>query len=199
MTRVYIVRHGQTDWNAERRLQGSTDVPLNEEGRAQARACAEGLARVIERGAPMLTSPLSRALETARIMAPVLGSEVTVDPRLVERAYGAWEGRTPEERAQVYPQATADWHAGREPSFPGYEGHARVAERASAAILEHVVDDGDLVVVTHGSAGRMATLALMEVPLAMHTVSGLANASWSLLERGRGGRWVLERHNIGPL
>ena len=86
----FVLRHGQTDWNVEARLQGSTDIPLNDTGRAQARAAAaffkdRGLTRIV-------TSPLIRAHETARLVGEQLGLEPVIDARLIERNFGLFEG-----------------------------------------------------------------------------------------------------------
>ena len=95
MTAFYVLRHGQTDWNQQMRLQGSTDIPLNETGREQARHAAgflvgQGLTKII-------ASPLSRALETARIVGERLGLEPVIDARLIERNFGNFEGMTIDE------------------------------------------------------------------------------------------------------
>ncbi len=88
----FVLRHGQTDWNVQARLQGSTDIPLNDTGRAQARLAAElldglGITRIV-------ASPLSRALETAQIVGDRLGLEPSIDGRLIERNFGLFEGLT---------------------------------------------------------------------------------------------------------
>lgn len=197
MTRLFIVRHGETDWNAERRLQGSTDIELNDVGREQALKAARSLGAFLVDGATIVTSPMLRARETTEIMGAVLGMSFAVDDRLRERAYGPWEGMTESERREVYPAATAAWHEGKEPSFPGYEGHARVADRVTAAIREHVVPGGDLVVVTHGSASRLSLNALLGLPLGGRAIGTLHNAAWSGLALVRVGVWSLERHNVG--
>lgn len=89
IARVWLIRHGPTAWNAEGRLQGRADIPLSPAGRAAVAnwRLPEGLP-----GLPVVTSPLSRAQETAAILQ--LGREVTVEPRLTEMDYGAWEGET---------------------------------------------------------------------------------------------------------
>ena len=94
---LLLVRHGETDWNAEQRWQGQCDVPLNETGRVQARRLGARLARLWEQGAlprptRLLVSDLSRAVETAQLLnvAPLLET----DFRLRERGFGSWEGKT---------------------------------------------------------------------------------------------------------
>lgn len=93
MTELLLVRHGETDWNAERRWQGHADVPLNARGRDQARALADELAA----GAPIdivYSSDLSRARETAEIAATRLGLELVLEPNLREIDVGSRQGRT---------------------------------------------------------------------------------------------------------
>jgi probable phosphoglycerate mutase len=95
MASFYVLRHGQTDWNAQARLQGSTDIPLNDTGREQARIAAEFLAD--EGITRIIASPLSRALETAQIVGQRIGIAPELDPRLTERNFGLFEGMTIDE------------------------------------------------------------------------------------------------------
>src|SRR5580704_12785258 len=101
--KLYFVRHGETDWNAERRLQGRLDVPLNALGRKQAARCGELLGRLFAAGgtAPQqfafTASPLSRARETMEILRAALGlapDDYAIDSRLAELSFGSWEGLT---------------------------------------------------------------------------------------------------------
>src|SRR5271167_1245655 len=101
--KLYFIRHGETDWNAERRLQGLRDVPLNALGRKQAAQCSELLRGLFAAcGATpqqfaFMSSPLSRARESMEILRAALGvppSEYTIDPRLAELSFGSWEGLT---------------------------------------------------------------------------------------------------------
>ena len=86
----YFVRHGETDWNKEGRLQGHTNIPLNETGRAQARAAQQIIARLpIDQ---VVTSTLDRAIETAEILCQTSGKEIMRDARLCERSFGSFEG-----------------------------------------------------------------------------------------------------------
>jgi uncharacterized phosphatase len=104
ITTVCLVRHGETDWNATVRLQGSRDIPLNEAGREQARLVAAAIAG--EEWDAIVSSPLSRALDTATAIAAALGippDHITVRDDLKERAYGAAEGTTEVERNERWP------------------------------------------------------------------------------------------------
>jgi len=146
MTELYLVRHGETDWNAARRIQGRTDIPLNDEGRAQARRAAELLAR--RRWDAVYSSPLSRAHETAEIIAGHLGLDGVTDvDDLVERDYGDAEGMSFEQIEALYPEGVR---------APGQETRAAVAARVVPALLALAErHPGErLVVVSHGGAIR---------------------------------------------
>lgn len=143
---LYLVRHGETDWNLQRRIQGSTDVPLNDTGRAQAKRTGELLAS--RRWDAVVASPLSRAFDTASIIAAEVGlPEPTTDPRLVERAYGDAEGLEMSEVDRRYPGET---------HVRGREGREDVAARALDALMDiaEAHPDEDVIVVTHGGLIR---------------------------------------------
>ncbi|MCO4864129.1 histidine phosphatase family protein [Cupriavidus sp. WGlv3] len=133
-THLIVIRHGETAWNRERRLQGQLDIPLNETGHAQARALADALA-----GEPIdavYSSDLSRALETAAPLAEALGLQVRADARLRERSYGALQGKTYAEVAEHLPEDFARWQA-RVPDYapPAGESLLGFHERAVDAVL----------------------------------------------------------------
>lgn len=143
MTTVLLVRHGETDWNRDRRLQGQTDVPLNDAGRAQAAALARELAGT-EVDA-VYSSDLARSLETARAIAEPHGLEVVTRAALRERHFGSWEGLTDEEIRARFPEAaTGPWGDA--------ETHEQLTERVLAALHEIAASHpgGVVVVVTHG-------------------------------------------------
>ena len=102
MTTILLVRHGETDWNLERRWQGHIDRPLNDVGRAQARALADRLDS--EPFAAVYSSDLARARETAEIVAAAHGLPVHLDPRLREADVGEWSGLTADEIERRYPE-----------------------------------------------------------------------------------------------
>jgi broad specificity phosphatase PhoE len=155
---LYLVRHGETDWNSAGRWQGHTDIALNERGREQARRVA-----IVLRGtalAGIVSSDLVRARETAQIIAQQLGMELAyVDPTLRERAFGPFEGLTREECARLHAQA---WRAWRQDQVapPGAEDRptlaARVAIGLRRAAEEVAREDAGALVVTHGGALRAA-------------------------------------------
>jgi len=198
MTSLYLIRHGQTDWNVQGRLQGSTNTQLNDTGREQAQRAALSLSDVIRDDVVVVSSPLDRARDTAKIVAAQWGTEIHTDDRLIERDYGPWEGLSADERDQFDPLQHKEWSAGREPEYEGYENHASVGARMVEAVLEWAKRaPNDLLIVTHGSSSRMAILYLLELEVAGRRVGSLENAAWSRLIRPLGGGWSLDRHNIG--
>ncbi len=199
MTYLYLVRHGQTDWNASGRLQGATDIPLNAAGRDQAERVAAELKAIVPVQSVVFASPLARAADTARTIADALGAaDVTLDPRLAEREYGPWEGLTLSERKERYPEAVERWSLHGEAQVEGIEGNGPLARRVAAAIEEHAASaPGGLVVVSHGSAIRVGIHALLGIAPERRAIANLDNTRWSELVQRLGGRWSLERHNAG--
>ena len=123
-TELYLVRHGETDWNRQRRIQGLTDIPLNDTGREQARATGRALGRRAFDG--IFSSPLGRALETARIIAGEVGlPEPSVIDALAERNYGEAEGMGFDEIERRWPDRRA---------VPGQESREQVVERVLPAL-----------------------------------------------------------------
>ncbi len=158
MTELYLVRHGETNWNREKRIQGLTDISLNDIGRAQAKTTGILLAR--RSWDAVYASPLSRARETASIIARELGlgGPILLDA-LVERNYGAAEGLNWFEVELRYPHGTA---------VPGRESREQVGARVVPALVTLAEQRAgqSLVIVSHGGAIR-AVLSEVE-PSASH-------------------------------
>lgn len=151
MTRLLLVRHGETDWNADGRLQGQTDRPLSGFGREQARRLADELAT--EDFEAVYSSDLARARETAEIVGARLGLPVEVDPDLREKDWGNWEGLTAVERDRV--------------DFVGEstESHQERILRALRRISERHPGGGNVLVVTHGGSMRRVQTAALGMAL----------------------------------
>ncbi|HEX2578345.1 MAG TPA: histidine phosphatase family protein, partial [Aquihabitans sp.] len=156
MTRILLVRHGESVWNADGRWQGQADPPLTDRGRQQAvDAC-----RAIGTIDAIVTSDLERATDTGAVMARVLGVDhVATEPRLRERDAGPLSGLTRPEIHATYPGLLADDPAGFRPGpdghprWPeGWEADADLWERVQVALLAigRLVPDGDVLAVTHG-------------------------------------------------
>lgn len=105
-THLYLVRHGETDWNREQRLQGTLDVPLNSAGLAQARRLVDHFVRIPV--VCVVSSPLARASATAVIVAEACGCAHTTDARLREIDHGTWSGRTLADLGQCFPSLVKD-------------------------------------------------------------------------------------------
>jgi uncharacterized phosphatase len=181
---VAFIRHGQTDWNRDGLLQGSSDIPLNDTGRAQARDAFMTL-----RSRPwdaVVSSPLKRARETAYIIAQ--GLEIPLGPAypgLVERDYGSLEGTSAAAAIERWPDR----------EYPGAESLDEVAARGEAALAAIVNDmpDGAVLVVCHGTIIRYTVARLAGRP-----VPGIDNGSISLL-RFDDGAWRVATVNGIPL
>jgi broad specificity phosphatase PhoE len=147
VTTILLTRHGETDWNAEGRVQGHTDRPLNETGLAQARRLAGELAD--ERIDAVYASDLARALDTARLVAEPHGLPVVAITDLRERNFGSWEGLLDQEILERFPQAhTGPWGDDETPE----ELEERVLRALHMIAANH--PDGRVLVVSHGGPLR---------------------------------------------
>lgn len=165
MTTLYLVRHGETDWNRLGLLQGTTDVPLNAAGREQARALAEALRE--EEMDAAYSSPLSRALQTAEAVLEGRGVEIRVLPELRELCYGLWQGRGSQPRGRCNPGLERRWR--EDPwsvRFPGGETLPEVRERAAAALRRiRTAHPGERVLVSgHGHLNRVLLIEALGWP-----------------------------------
>ena len=157
MTILHFIRHGETEWNAEQRIQGQTDIPLSAKGREQARVLADRLAGA-SIGA-IWSSDLQRALDTARPLAERLGLEVRVTEALRERDFGDDEGKRDDEVLSFLPQSEGldpDW------AHPNGETRRDVWNR-TAAFLDALLGDPpaeEIALVTHGGPIRLGVAYL---------------------------------------
>lgn len=182
-TRVTLVRHGETEWNARGVYQGSRDVPLSPTGRAQARALGERLAAV--RFDVAYTSPLARARETAELVLAGRGPAACPAPELGEFGYGVWEGVPPAERRARWPELDARWAA--DPwavALPGGESLDALAARVLPAWerLLGAHPGGTVAVFAHGHVNRLILLHARGLPRAAFWSVAQPNASAVLLE-----------------
>ncbi|MDO5699940.1 MAG: histidine phosphatase family protein [Bowdeniella nasicola] len=203
--RVLLLRHGQTNHNVERRVQGGIDIPLNDVGRAQAEEAGRALERELaDTAVRIVASDLSRALATAEAAARQLGVDVVADSRLRERHFGQFEGLTGEELQEKYPAEYAVWRGGDTPELVGIETRPAVRARMIESIEEHAEQTPDgaaLLVVSHGSAITQALRGMLGVAeLGVPVFRGMDNCHWAELQPGSfggGARWRLFAHNRG--
>jgi glucosyl-3-phosphoglycerate phosphatase len=194
--RLILWRHGQTEWNITGRFQGQLDPPLDGEGRRQAARTAPHLmatglsaARTV-----VVSSDLSRAVDTATALTGLLRVPLLQDRRLREHGMGCWEGLTRDEVAEQFPDQYADWTSGRPVRGRGGEEPGEVGERALAA-LQDLPEADVAVVVTHGgTAGRLIERLLNLGPEHRRVFGPLTNCAWSELVV-QGSRWRVMRHN----
>jgi broad specificity phosphatase PhoE len=174
VTTLLLARHGETDWNSERRWQGHADQPLNERGREQARVLgAELSSRPIE---AIYSSDLLRARETAEIVAAALGLEVRVDPGLREVDVGSWSGLAHGEIEASDPDGFRRWQAGGKGWERG-ESYEEMGARVVAAVLElAAAHPGEtLLVVTHGGSIRACRATAARLTYGESRVSGIGS------------------------
>lgn len=186
MTRLVLVRHGQTAWNLEGRAQGHTDVGLDEVGLAQATALAPYVVGLAP--SQLWTSDLARARQTASVLAEATGLEPRVDARLREFDIGARAGLTVEEFAERYPDEHASWRAGHITGHvPGAETPDQVVARVLPALREiwAATPAGETtVVVSHGACLKVSLGAFLGWPEEVgDTLRGLDNCGWAVLEQ----------------
>ena len=194
-TRILAIRHGETDWNRVARIQGHTDIALNEAGRQQASRLADALRD--EPIAAVYTSDLSRALETAGAFALPRGLPLHIEPRLRERCFGCFEGLTFDEIGARWPDQLLRWKR-RDPDF-GPDGgealgdfYARVIGCINALVASH--PGQQIALVAHGGVldclYRAATRLPLDAPRTwqvanaginrlMHAESGLMLVGWA--------------------
>lgn len=207
--RIVLWRHGRTAWNAGRRFQGQTDVPLDEVGEEQAARAAELLTGL--HPDLIICSDLVRARQTAEALASLVGAPVHADARLRETFAGEWEGLTRAELEERYGDELARWSAGSYIRPGGGETRVEVAQRMVAAIDDALSDLGagqTLIVATHGGSARAAIGALLELPPDHWASLGvLSNCAWSVLvenvagegQQSFGPAWRLQEYNAGTL
>jgi probable phosphoglycerate mutase len=159
---IYLLRHGETEWNTQRRMQGRLDSPLTSRGQAQARALGLALGPILrghDAEASILSSPQGRALATARLVAAGLGiaaDSIATDQRLCEMTWGAMDGHTVPEIELKWPGQVAARRA-RHWDYvpPGGESYAMLQERLRPLVAMWREAPAPLVVVTHGAVGRV--------------------------------------------
>ena len=179
--RLILLRHGQTQYNATNRMQGHLDTELTDLGREQAIHAADALAD--RDPLRIVSSDLTRALDTATALGEAVSVPVTTDVRLRETHLGDWQGLTHHEVDDIAPGAREAWRGDAAAAPPGGESRVDVAARAMPLVTE-LLDAGDwgdkpVVLVAHGGTIAALTAALLDLPVDRWPVlGGLGNASW---------------------
>ncbi|HUI70222.1 MAG TPA: histidine phosphatase family protein [Spirochaetia bacterium] len=163
MTRLILVRHGQTDWNVKERFRGRFDVPLNETGVRQALLTTRRISSAWKPAA-VYSSPLSRALSTARAIAEPLSLPVRELPEMIDMNFGQWEGLSPDEVRARWPELLAAWYsAPHTVRMPGGESLHHVRSRCERAleIIEKDHPERTVVAVAHTDFNRTMLLVVL--------------------------------------
>lgn len=173
-----LVRHGRTAWNADRRMQGRTDIVLDEQGRCQAVAAGRLLARA--QWARVVSSPLQRAVQSAQLIAAELAAHgtapsVALDAQLIERDYGRAEGLAVGHVRERWPDG----------EYPDAEPASAATARAHEALTRLAGEAGDSVVVAHGTLLRLGVQSLTGSPCPR-----ILNGQVILVDRAPGGGYV---------
>jgi broad specificity phosphatase PhoE len=180
---IYLIRHGETDWNLDKKIQGQTDIPLNEQGRRQAEALAVRLASI-----PLnviYTSDLGRARETAEIIAAKQSHVVnlSITPDIRECHYGLWEGLTRGEVACRFPEDWSDWIRGGEIGCPTCGEDFLLLARRAGRIFDAAAQEGTTVLIsTHRGPLRAILCHALGLDLSLLNRFFVANCSLSALE-----------------
>jgi glucosyl-3-phosphoglycerate phosphatase len=194
--RLVLVRHGESIWNAEGRIQGQECAGLSDTGHAQAKVTGHALAEAYP-DAAVVTSDLLRCQQTAAPLLEGLAVEPTVDARLRERSFGAWEGRLRAEVAAADAERVERWRAGEDViGEVGGETAVMLADRVGPVLREllaAVPDEGVTIAVTHGGPVWHGTHLLLGLPLG--TLGTVDNASVTVLASWTGQDVVLHRWN----
>ena len=196
-------RHGRTEWNASGRLQGQSDIELDQTGLQQVQQAAKVLARTFPNAA-ILTSDLKRAKQTTEVLAHLTGQTPIVDYRLRERSFGDWEGLQRNEISHRWPEIFQAWQRGSDAvgKPPNGESRHEVGLRVAHTVGEYAAKLAGyqtMLVVSHGAAITAGITALIgEDPGAWHGITGLDNANWSVLvKKPPSQNWRLVGHNLG--
>lgn len=196
--RLVLLRHGETDWNAARRIQGQLNSELNETGVAQAAAVAPKIAAL--QPSALWTSDLHRARRTAEIVGEACGLTPVLDERLREYALGSLEGLTHDEYFAQDPDGFAVFRAAEWGAIAEIESPDEVAKRFVAALndLAEAIGPGGVgVAVAHGAAIRTGLVAWLGWPIEVsRDFRALGNCAWVELEERATGGWALGAYNL---
>ncbi len=194
--RLFLVRHGETDWNVDFRFQGQSDIELTDVGKTQARKL--GLSLADEKISAIYSSDLSRAVKTAKIIAVHHELNIKKIPELREINFGIWEGLTYDEINKSYSDLYKEWRENTtDVKIPKGESLSEVAERSVRAIHQLVDQhkDESIVVVTHGGVIRCIVSSVLRMDLNHFWRLRLDNTSVSVLDFLDGGREIVTQLN----
>jgi alpha-ribazole phosphatase/probable phosphoglycerate mutase len=195
MLNIYLIRHGETAWNADNnRYCGRTDLPLTEKGLKQAEALRQTLAGITLDG--VFSSPLQRAFTTAQIAS---GANVIKDERLIEADFGLWEGKTKEEFIAENEQLWTNWMNDPANNRAGGTGEsgAQIVQRVDDFFqhLQKQYSAGNFLVAAHNGVNRLYLAHKLGMPLGNYRRFFMENATASMFQLEPDGTFVLRHLN----
>lgn len=198
--RIYLIRHAESTWNAERRYAGSSDPPLSDTGQQQAEKVAGALQTVSVHA--IYTSPLRRAAQTAFAIARVHAAEPIVVPEFSEHAIGEWEGLTLSEVEAGYAELLRRWYD--DPANTRIPGGETVAEMQARVLLAfrritRAHNDEAIVIVGHGGVNRVILLSVLDAPLSSYWRFRVPNAGISMVEMDGHRGWLMALNDMAHL
>lgn len=173
----YFVRHGHTDWNEAKKIQGSCDIELSEKGVLQAHILADTIKEKAINVSQIYTSPQKRALKTAKIISETLAVPLAIKNDLKEINFGKWEGLTFQEVKSEYPQEYEAWFYNRRyQTPPSGESYQYLMERSIKALCQ-IEDKADVMVVTHSAVIMCLACLIHNVPFEKMKTYKVANTA----------------------
>ena len=172
LKKVFFVRHGESQWNVEDKICGITDSPLTDKGRLQADATGKAILDQGIRADMILHSPLQRAAETARRISEITGIPLMEEPRLVEQAFGIWEGTSPRNSEKFY-RAKLNFIN----SFGTGESMFRVAQRIYNLLDEVTAEEKTYILVAHNGIARMVQSYFYDMTNEEYALFGVKNCA----------------------
>jgi glucosyl-3-phosphoglycerate phosphatase len=199
LNRLVLWRHGESDYNAAQRIQGQLDSQLTATGLGQACRAARSLAEL--KPDVLMTSDLSRAGDTAAVLAAETGMPLRADQRLRETYLGTWQGLTHDEVEALCPGGVQTWRHNPEWAPPGGETRVEVAARAAEVVAElDAADHESAVLCTHGGLIAGLTPLLLGLPVSGWSVfAGINNCHWTVLLRRDSGWRLLAYNTAAPV
>ena len=195
-SKIYLIRHGEVEFNRKNAYVGSTDLPLNDHGRHQAELLADYLED--KQISAVYASDLKRAYETAEIIAGRIGLQVHALPELRELDYGDWEGVPEADAPKLYPDIFREWRKNPvEIRVPGGETVGELRDRAYPAFCRIIeqVSAANLVIVAHKTTNRVLLCCLLGVDPNDYRQIGQGNSAINVIERRKDSRLVVDAIN----
>jgi len=173
MSKIYFIRHGQSQWNVENKICGSTDIPLTDQGREQARQTAQNILNQNITANRILYSPLSRAKETALIISDIIKIPAVEEPRLIEQNFGIYEGQA--RNSEEFKIAKSNFVT----TYSGGESMLRLAQRIYNLLDDLKSKDQDTILVAHNGIARVVHSYFNEMTNEQYAAFGVKNCSIS--------------------